>query len=277
MHPENDEEKFVRKYFEGMGYASQKLDQDTSRKLPDFLFTKEDLGFLAEVKNIEEQKEFEYGFKVVDKVTKILDGLQLDYGLSFTVYDGILEQNIKRKEIEAYIRTRLSISTVKIDDEFELNGKIRFTVKNIKINNKEVYHLGIYGLAKKSDAGKRIKDDIKDAVKKYKNYNESLPFVLILFPKRIMFDDFDLFTGMFGDLTIHLSKEKFEVVGLSRRNSSLQPSKNTSIGAVAVYKEDYFDIYHNPNAAIKFPYGIFNYNANKQYYVDNNDGEFKLK
>jgi len=274
---ENDEERIVREYFENRNYLATKLDSGSTEKRPDYLIEKGEIRFLVEVKNIEEQTEFISGSKVVNKIKNILNKMKLDFGLSFRVYDDVQEQDLKKRQIEGIVRNRLSSPGTKIGDEFELTRKIQFKVKDIVSKNSKAFHIGIYGLAKKVDTADRIREDIKGAVEKYKSFHKNLPYVLMLFSKRIIFDNDDLLAGMFGDITAHISKDSYEVVGLSRKDSALQSQKNTSISAVAIYKDNYFEIYHNPYKAIELPYEIFEHNRNIQYYVDSKTGEFISK
>lgn len=277
MVHENKEEKLVREYFEGVGYSSCKLDQDASRRMPDFLFTKDELEFIVEVKNIEEQNEFITSNRIVEKVSKILEEMNLNIGLSFEIGEDIREQDIKKRDIRNAVRNQLSISRVRVGHVFEIPGKIRFEVIFVSKDNTKCGHLGIHGLAKLMDGSNRIRDDIKDTVAKYKKYGRELAYILILFPKRVIFDDDELITGMFGDITFHISTIRHQVVGLSRKNSTLQSQKNTSISAVALYKDHHFEVYHNPHKAIELPYEVFNQDENIQYYVDDKTGEIKEK
>jgi hypothetical protein len=101
--------------------------------------------------------------------------------------------------------------------------------------------LGICGLAKKCNAVDCIRDDIKDAVKKYKTYSkttsESIPLLVIIYKKRFIYDDEDLINAMYGDTVVHIRKDNLKVDHLSRKNAALQRQKNTSISAMAIYDE----------------------------------------
>lgn len=277
MSTENKEEKMVREYFEHFEYSSKKLDLDKSRKMPDYLFEKGELRFVVEVKNIEEQNEFVTSNRIVEKVRKILEDMNLHIGLSFEISEDIREQDIRKRDIRNAVRNQLSNSNVGVGHGFEIPGKIRFKVFLVSKDNSKCGHFGIHGLGKLVDGSDRIREDIKDAVAKYKNYGKELAYILILFPKRFIFDDDELITGIFGDITFHISTINHEVIGHSRRNSSLQSKKNTSISAVALYKDNHFEVYHNPYKAIELPYEVFNRDENIQYYVDDKTGEIREK
>jgi len=253
MCNENKEEKFVREYFEGMDYSSQKLDLDKSKRLPDYLFEKADLKFVAEVKNIEEQKEIANAILVLNKIGEIVKDLDLSYSLRFSIEKQILIQEIKKREMVNLLMRELSNSSVDIGYKFSYKSKIVFEVKSQVLANQKPDHDGGYS-PDELTYHKNIIDDIKDAVRKYKQYGRNLPYVLILFPNRSLYSDAGLYKAMFGE-----GKDGLRI------NSALQRYKNTSLSAIAVYESNHFKVYHNPHRSIEFPYEIFNYDNNIQF------------
>ncbi len=236
---ETKEEMEIRQLFVKCGYDYCKLDIDQTAKRPDYLFTKENFKFVAEVKVLEEQDEMNKDDIITRKMKELIESLSIDYNLSFNTSHDYMEQNIKWNKIKQFLMEQFGVGGLTIGTKRSFHN-FDFKVSGINCNKKPAA-LGICGLAKKCNAVDCIRDDIKDAVKKYKTYSkttsESIPLLVIIYKKRFIYDDEDLINAMYGDTVVHIRKDNLKVDHLSRKNAALQRQKNTSISAMAIYDE----------------------------------------
>jgi len=265
MNIENKEEKLVSGYFERIGFTSKKLDQSNTKKMPDYLLEKGELRFVVEVKNIDEQQDISNAIPVQKRILSILKDLKLEYSLRVSIRNQIFLHEINKSELVNLIRRELSQSSLDTGYVFSYRSKVDFKV-NGRMTDNQIGHNGGYYSPNELSYPDSIRKDINNAVKKYKSYGMALPYVLIEFPGESLFSKVGLLKAMLG-----------EWKNGSRVNSELQPDKNTSISAVAVYIDSHFEIYHNPYRSIALSYEVFNQNANMQYYVDSKTGEFVSK